>query len=99
MFKNERIVPAIVSEELWEKANAMLAVWSLDVKQRQNKCNWPNLMTGKLYCAHCGGIGITKCQKWDAGEGNPSRGISLRLSVYALPLMERSACSMRRLVI
>ena len=33
MFKDECIVPAIVSEELWEKANAVLAVRSLDVKQ------------------------------------------------------------------
>lgn len=44
MFKEERIVPANVSEELWEKVNAVLAVRSLDVKQRQNKCNRPNLM-------------------------------------------------------
>ena len=37
-----------------EKANAVLAVRSLVVKQRQNKCNRSNLMTGKLYCERCG---------------------------------------------
>ena len=56
MFKDEsgEIVPAIVSEELWERANAVLARRSRDVKNRQNKCNHQNLLTGKLYCTHCG---------------------------------------------
>ena len=56
MFKDEsgEIVPAIVSEELWERANAVLACRSRDVKNRQNKCNHQNLLTGKLYCTHCG---------------------------------------------
>ena len=56
MFKDEtgEIVPAIVSEEIWDKANEVLARRSEDVKNRQGICNHANLLTGKLYCAHCG---------------------------------------------
>lgn len=56
MFKDEtgEIVPAIVSEELWDKANEVLSRRSRDVKNRQNKCNHANLLTGKLFCTHCG---------------------------------------------
>ena len=56
MFKDEtgEIVPAIVSEEVWDKANEILHRRSEDVKNRQGICNHPNLLTGKLYCAHCG---------------------------------------------
>lgn len=56
MFKDEtgEIVPAIVSEELWDKANEVLARRSTDVKKRQGKCNHANLLTGKLICTHCG---------------------------------------------
>lgn len=56
MFKDEtgEIVPAIVDEELWEKANNILKSRSMDVKQRQNRCNHANLLTGKLFCTHCG---------------------------------------------
>ena len=56
MFKDEtgEIVPAIVSEELWERANAVLRRRSEDVKARQGICNHDNLLTGKLLCTHCG---------------------------------------------
>lgn len=56
MFKDEtgEIVPAIVSEELWDAANAILRRRSEDVKHRQGICNHANLLTGKLYCSHCG---------------------------------------------
>lgn len=56
MFKDEtgEIVPAIVSEELWDKANAILRRRSEDVKNRQGICNHPNLLTGKLFCTCCG---------------------------------------------
>lgn len=56
MFKDEtgEIVPAIVSEELWDKANAVLKKRSEDVKGRQGICNHANLLTGKLCCTHCG---------------------------------------------
>ena len=55
MFKDETglIVPSIVSEELWERANEVLKSRSLDVKGRQGICNHPNLLTGKIYCEHC----------------------------------------------
>jgi len=56
MFKDEsgEIVPAIVSEELWDAANAILKRRSDDVKSRQGICNHANLLTGKLFCTHCG---------------------------------------------
>ena len=56
MFKDEtgEIVPAIVSEELWDKANAVLKRRSDDVKSRQGICNHANLLTGKLFCTCCG---------------------------------------------
>ena len=56
MFKDEtgEIVPAIVSEELWDQANVVLRKRSDDVKGRQGVCNHANLLTGKLYCTHCG---------------------------------------------
>ena len=56
MFKDEtgEIVPAIVSEELWEQANTVLRRRSEDVKNRRGICNHANLLTGKLYCGHCG---------------------------------------------
>ncbi len=56
MFKDETgdIVPAIVSEELWEATNIVLQRRSKDVKSRQNICNHANLLTGKLFCTHCG---------------------------------------------
>ncbi len=56
MFKDEsgEIVPEIVSEELWERANDVLRKRSEDVKNRQGICNHANLLTGKLYCTHCG---------------------------------------------
>lgn len=56
MFKDETgdIVPAIVSEELWDAANIILERRSKDVKNRQNVCNHANLLTGKLFCTHCG---------------------------------------------
>ena len=65
MFKDEtgEIVPAIVSEELWEQANAVLKRRSHDVKNRQNQCNHPNLLTGKMYCTHCGKLYYRKDSK------------------------------------
>ena len=56
MFKDEtgEIVPAIVSEELWDRANEVLKRRSEDVKARQGACNHDNLLTGKLICTQCG---------------------------------------------
>ena len=56
MFKDEtgEIVPAIVDEALWDRANEILRRRSEDVKSRQGICNHANLLTGKLYCTCCG---------------------------------------------
>ena len=56
MFKDEtgEIVPAIVSEELWNQTNAVLRRRSEDVKNLQIVCNSENLLTSKLYCTCCG---------------------------------------------
>lgn len=56
MFRDEtgEIVPAIVSEALWDAANAVLRRRSADVKARRGVCNHANLLTGKLICARCG---------------------------------------------
>lgn len=56
IFKDEtgELVQAIVSEELWDQANAILKRRSEDVKNRQGICNHANLLTGKLFCTHCG---------------------------------------------
>lgn len=55
MFKDEtgEIVPAIVDETTWEKANAVLKRRSNDVKNRQGICNHANLLTGKMFCTAC----------------------------------------------
>ena len=72
MFKDEtgEIVPAIVSEELWDKANAVLSRRSHDVKSRQNKCNHMNLLTGKLFCTHCGKPYYRRESKDKSGNAN-----------------------------
>lgn len=56
IFKDEtgEIVPAIVSEDLWEQANTILRRRSEDIKSRKGICNHANLLTGKLFCTHCG---------------------------------------------
>jgi len=56
MFKDETglVVPAIVSEDLWDRANAVLDKRSEDVKRRKGICNHANLLTGKLLCTCCG---------------------------------------------
>lgn len=75
MFKDEtgEIVPALVSEELWDTANQILQKRSEDVRSRQGICNHANLLTGKMLCTHCGqmyyrkdakGRDGTKTSKW-----------------------------------
>ena len=49
-------IPALVSEELWEKANAVLSARSEHVKARQGKMNMQNLFTGVIRCGACGGV-------------------------------------------
>lgn len=75
MYKDEtgETVPAIVSEEIWDKANKVLYMRSQDVITAQHKTVHQNLFTGKLICAHCGkpyyrkdavGKGGEKMSKW-----------------------------------
>lgn len=56
MFKDETgdLVPAIVNDMLWDKANEVLNKRSEDVKARRGICNHANLLTGKLFCTRCG---------------------------------------------
>ena len=72
MFKDEtgEIVPAIVSEELWDTANEVLKKRSEDVKNRQGICNHANLLTGKLYCTHCGAAYYRRDSKDKTGKVN-----------------------------
>ena len=49
-------VPAIVSEELWEKANAVLLKRSEDVKRHRGQYTHANLLSCKMYCTHCGTV-------------------------------------------
>ena len=75
MFKDEtgQIVPAIVSEEIWDQANAVLKKRSEDVKNRQGICNHANLLTGKLYCTHCGAAYYRRDSKDRKGNKNSKR--------------------------
>jgi uncharacterized protein Yka (UPF0111/DUF47 family) len=72
MFKDEtgEIVPAIVSEELWDKANVILRRRSEDVKARQGICNHANLLTGKLFCMDCGTAYYRRESKDRSGKKN-----------------------------
>lgn len=72
MFKDEtgEIVPAIVEEELWEQANAVLKRRSEDVKGRQGICNHANLLTGKLWCSQCGQPYYRRESKGRTGKSN-----------------------------
>ncbi len=72
MFKDEtgEIVPAIVSEELWDRANEVLKRRSDDVKSRQGICNHQNLLTGKLFCTHCGAAYYRRESKDKQGKKN-----------------------------
>lgn len=72
MFKDETgdIVPAIVSEELWDAANVILERRSKDVQNRRGICNHPNLLTGKLFCTHCGATYYRRDSKDKNGRVN-----------------------------
>ena len=96
MFKDEsgEIVPAIVSEELWDAANVVLTRRSRDVKRRQNLCNHDNLLTGKLYCTHCGAAYYRRDTKDRKGSVNSKWVCSGKIkngkdSCPSLPLYEQ----------
>lgn len=54
MHKDEtgEIVPAIVSEELWDKCNAMWKQRSAIVKSREHSFKSPSVLSGKIICMH-----------------------------------------------
>jgi hypothetical protein len=96
MFKDEtgQIVPAIVSEELWEKANEVRRRRSQDVKERKGLCNHDNLLTGKLYCPHCRATYYRRGSKDRAGNVNSKWVCSGKIkngsdSCDSVPLYER----------
>lgn len=55
VYKDEtgEIVPAIVSEELWNKANRLFKVRSEEVKNRGRGQKTTSVLSGKMFCTHC----------------------------------------------
>lgn len=55
VYKDEtgEIVPAIVSEELWDKANCLFKARSEEVKSRGRGQKTTSVLSGKLFCTHC----------------------------------------------
>ena len=49
-------VPAIVSEDLWDRANLILEKRSNDVKSHRGQYNHGNLLSCKMFCTHCGSL-------------------------------------------
>jgi len=50
MYRDYDKVPPIVSEDLWERANAVFARRSNDIKSRRASYKTDNLFTGKIFC-------------------------------------------------
>ncbi|MEE0109410.1 MAG: recombinase family protein [Oscillospiraceae bacterium] len=103
MFKDEtgQIVPAIVSEEVWDAANEVLKKRSDDVKSRQGICNHANLLTGKLYCTHCGAAYYRRESKDKQGNKN-SRWVcsgKIRNGADACPSFAVYESEMRRVLL
>lgn len=46
------IVPAIVSEELWDRANSLYKTRSEEVRNRGRGQKTTSILSGKIYCAH-----------------------------------------------
>lgn len=55
MYKDEsgETVPAIVSEELWDKANRLFKARSEEVKNRGRGQKATSVLSGKIFCTHC----------------------------------------------
>lgn len=75
MYKDEtgEIVPAIVSEKVWDKANEVLKRRSQDVKKRRNISTHNNLLTGKMHCTCCNSLYYLKNNKADKNGNINSR--------------------------
>lgn len=54
-YKDEtgETVPAIVSESMWDKANALYKKRSEEVKNRGRGQKTTSVLSGKIYCTHC----------------------------------------------
>ncbi|MCL2187497.1 MAG: recombinase family protein [Defluviitaleaceae bacterium] len=65
-------VPPIVSEELWERANAIFTARSTEVKSRRSSFKTNNLFTGKIICAEHGVPFYMKARRVRAQEANPT---------------------------
>ena len=72
MYRDHEKVPPIVSEELWERANAIFAIRSAEVKERRTSFKTSNLFTGKLICAEHGTPFYMKTRKARTEENNPT---------------------------
>ena len=61
MYKDEtgEVVPAIVSEEIWNKCNRIFETRSAAIKSREHSFKDTSVFTGKIWCAahdkHIGG--------------------------------------------
>ncbi|MBQ8556527.1 MAG: recombinase family protein [Clostridia bacterium] len=49
-------IPALVSEETWQKANDILAKRSADVKSHRGQYTHANLLSCKMVCTHCSAL-------------------------------------------
>ena len=95
MYKDEEgeIVPAIVSEELWEAANRVYHMRSNMVKGRKSSCKKENLFTGKIICAEHNVPYWLKAKTDRAGNPNGTWICSHRLkngveSCHSIPLKD-----------
>ena len=55
MFPDANI-PALVTEELWQRANDVLLRRSEDVKRHRGQYTHANLLSCKMVCTHCGAL-------------------------------------------
>lgn len=82
IFKDETglLVPAIVSEELWDRANKIFQRRSNDVKNRKGISNHENLLTGKVFCTCCGAPYYRKASVDTKGNANSTWVCSHKIS-------------------
>lgn len=74
LWKDEsgEIVPAIVSEKLWEKANRIFTQRGDEVKARSGKQNHHNLFTSKVQCANDGSNYMVKYRTLHGKKTSPT---------------------------
>jgi len=70
LYRDHDKVPPIVSEELWERANAIFTARSTEVKNRRTSYKTNNLFTGKIICAAHGTPFYMKVRKNRAADNN-----------------------------